>query len=100
AEAEAWDAELAAYIEGNAFRDRFLEKHPGAGDGSRIWPVYWSRPQVAARQHVRMGVAGRFLNSLWRFESAGTGWFDPDHDIGYPDRVRRREPGAVSKGLA
>jgi len=100
AEAEAWDAELADYIERNAFRDRFLEKHPGAVDGSRIWPVYWSRPQVAARQHPRMAAARRFLNGLWTSESSGTRWFDPDDDIGYPDRVRRREPGAVSKGLA
>jgi hypothetical protein len=99
-EAEAWDAELAAYIERNAFQDRFLAKHPGAVDGSRIWPVYWSRPQVAARQHPRMGAARRFLNGLWTSESSGTRWFDPDDDIGYPDRVRRREPGAVSKGLA
>jgi Gig2-like len=99
AQAEAWDAELAEYIEHNAFRDRFLEKHPGAADAARIWPVYWSRPQVAARQHARMAAARRFLNGLWTFESSGTRWFEPDHDIGYPDRVRRREPGAVSKGL-
>ena len=99
AQAEAWDAELAEYIAQNAFRERFLEKHPGAADASRIWPVYWSRPQVEARQHDRMSAARRFLNGLWTFESSGTRWFEPDHDIGYPDRVRRREPGAVSKGL-
>jgi Gig2-like len=99
-EAEAWDAELGDYIERNAFRDRLLEKHPGAAGASRIWPVYWSRPQVAARQHPRMAVARRFLNALWRFESDGMRWFEPDQDIGYPDRVRRREPGAVSRGLA
>jgi hypothetical protein len=100
AEAEAWDAELGAYVEHNRFRARLLEKHPGTAEASRIWPVYWSRPQVAARQHDRMAAARRFLNGLWTFESSGTRWFDPEHDIGYPDRVRRREPGAVSKGLA
>lgn len=100
AEAEAWDAELGDYIARNAFPDRLVDKHPAAAEGSRIWPVYWSRPQVAARQHARMGVARRFLNGLWTFESSDTRWFDPDDDIGYPDRVRRREPGAVSKGLA
>jgi hypothetical protein len=41
----------------------------------------------------------RFLNHLWRFESRGVRWFDPDTDIGYPDRIRRREPGAIAKGL-
>jgi hypothetical protein len=100
AEAEAWDHELGDYIARNAFRDRFLEKHPAAGDGSRIWPVYWSRSQVLARQHDRMAAARRFLNGLWTSSSAGVQWFAPDTDIGYPDRVRRREPGAVSKGLA
>ena len=100
AEAQEWDAELGAYIDRNAFRDRFLEKHPAAGDGSRIWPVYWSRPQVLARQHARMGAARRFLNGLWTSGWADEQWFAPDTDIGYPDRVRRREPGAVSKGLA
>ena len=100
AEAQAWDAELGTYIDHNAFRDRFLEKHPAAVDGSRIWPVYWSRPQVLARQHARMAAARRFLNGLWTFGSADAQWFAPDTDIGYPDRVRRREPGAVSKGLA
>jgi len=99
-QAEAWDAELGDYIERNALRDRLLEKHPGAVDGSRIWPVYWSRPQVEARQHARMRVARRFLNDLWTSASSGVQWFEPDSDIGYPDRVRRREPGAVSKGLA
>lgn len=100
AEAEAWDAELGRYIARNAFRDRFLHKHPGAVDGSRIWPVYWSRPQIAARQHPRMAAARRFLNELWSVAASGSRWFAPDTDIGYPDRVRRREPGAVSKGLA
>ena len=40
-----------------------------------------------------------FLNGLWSFESHGERWFEPDQDIGYPDRIRRREPGAESKGL-
>ena len=100
AEAEAWDVELGDYIERNRFRDRLLEQHPAVADGSRIWPVYWSRPQIAARQHARTDIARRFLNSLWTSDSGGVRWFDPDDDIGYPDRVRRREPGAVSKGLA
>ena len=45
AEAEAWNAELGKYLDDNVFQDRFLAEHPGAGDRSRIWPVYWSRPR-------------------------------------------------------
>jgi hypothetical protein len=99
-QAEAWNAELGAYLERNAFNHRLLAKDPGSSTASRIWPVYGSRPQVLARQHVRMVTVRRFLNHLWTFDSHGERWFDPDTDIGYPDRIRRREPGAVAKGLA
>jgi Protein of unknown function (DUF1479) len=97
--AEEWDAELGEYLARNAFRTRLEGAVPEAATGSRIWGVYWSRPQVQARQHDRMVAVRRFLNTLWRHESCGRRWFDPDDDIGYPDRVRRREPGAVSRGL-
>lgn len=102
AEAEAWDAEIAHYVSRNAFRERFEAHNAEAATGSRIWGVYWSRPQVAARQHPRMVAARRFLNRLWSLDAPGGPggvWFDPDTDIGYPDRVRRREPGADSRGL-
>lgn len=99
AEAETWDAELADYLARNDFRARYEAARPEAADGARIWGVYWSRPQVLARQHDRMNAVRRALNGLWRHESNGRRWFDPDLDIGYPDRVRRREPGAVSRGL-
>lgn len=99
-EAEDWDRQLGDYITRNCFEREFLDKHPDAAEGSRIWPVYWSRPQVLARQHPRMVAVRSFLNSLWRAESGGVRWLDPTSDIGYPDRIRRREPGASSKGLA
>ena len=79
----------------------FAERYPDhAQGGARIWGIYWSLPQVQARQHARMVATRRFLNSLWTHESEGASWFDPDHDIGYPDRVRRRRPGAAVPGLA
>jgi Protein of unknown function (DUF1479) len=99
-EAEAWDVELADYLARNAFRARFEAANVDAATGSRIWGVYWSRPQVLARQHPRMASVRGFLNGLWRAESLGTRWFDPATDVAYPDRVRRREPGANSRGLA
>jgi Protein of unknown function (DUF1479) len=34
-----------------------------------------------------------------RTESAGVRWFDPDRYLLYPDRIRRRPPGADSGGL-
>jgi hypothetical protein len=40
-----------------------------------------------------------FLNAQWTNESDGVQWFDPNRDSLYPDRIRRRPPGADSGGL-
>ena len=65
-----------------------------------IYPIYWSRPQMQAREDDRMVAVRRFLNSFWKHESEGRVWFDPDRDTAYPDRVRRRAPGPVPGGLS
>lgn len=96
--AERWDADIADYLERNRFEDAYLARYPDAAT-RRIWGVYWSPSQVAARQHADMETTRSFLNSLWRHESQGRSWFDPDRDIGYPDRLRRRAPGLAAKGL-
>ena len=97
-QAETWDEEVADYLATNEFERRFAERYPEAAT-AKIWGVYWSPPQVAARQHPDMAVARRFLNSFWRHESEGRRWLDPSHDIGYPDRLRRRAPGVEARGL-
>ena len=94
-----WDRDIVGYVE----RNRFFEDYRGAGDdffgsvGSRpeIFPVYWSSAQMEARQSDRMARVQSFLNHLW---TSGE-WFDPDRDSLYPDRIRRRPPGASSGGL-
>ena len=102
-QALAWDRDIVGYVE----RNRFFEDYRGAGDdffgsvGSRpeIFPVYWSSAQMEARQSDRMARVQSFLNHLWTSESGGVRWFDPDRDSLYPDRIRRRPPGASSGGL-
>src|SRR5215469_8273110 len=103
--AEDWDAELAGYTE----RNRFAETYQAIDDGvfgglaagkPSIYPIYWSLPQTQARQDEAMGTVRRFLNGFWNHESLGRTWFDPDRDTAYPDRVRRRAPGANSRGLS
>ena len=102
-QALAWDADIVDYVE----RNHFFESYEGPGDdffgsvGSKpeIYPVYWSNAQMQARQSERMARAQSFLNSLWRHESDGVRWFDPDRDALYPDRIRRRPPGTTSAGL-
>ncbi|HEX9066338.1 MAG TPA: YbiU family protein [Streptosporangiaceae bacterium] len=102
-QALAWDAGIVDYVESN----RFFENYRGPGDdffgsvGSKpeIYPVYWSPAQMQARQSERMATVQGFLNYLWRYDSGGTRWFDPDRDSLYPDRIRRRPEGADSGGL-
>jgi len=102
-QALAWDAGIVSYVESN----RFFENYRGPGDdffgsvGSKpeIYPVYWSPAQMQARQSDRMATVQSLLNHLWRYESDGTRWFDPDRDSLYPDRIRRRPFGANSGGL-
>jgi hypothetical protein len=102
-QALAWDAGIVDYVESN----RFFENYRGPGDdffgsvGSKpeIYPIYWSPAQMEARQSDRMARVQGLLNSLWKSESDGVQWFDPDRDSLYPDRIRRRPPGADSGGL-
>jgi hypothetical protein len=65
-----------------------------------IFPIYWSRPQIEAREDPRMVTVRGFLNGFWSHESQGRVWFDPTRDTAYPDRVRRRAPGSDSSGLS
>ena len=102
-QAVGWDRGVVDYVEHN----RFFENYRGPGDdffgtvGStpEIYPVYWSPPQMQARQSDRMARVQAFLNGQWRSESDGVQWFDPDRDSLYPDRIRRRPEGADSSGL-
>ena len=102
-QALGWDRNLVRYVESN----KFFANYRGPADdffgsvGSKpeIYPIYWSAAQMQARQHDRMAQVQRFLNRLWKHESEGTQWFDPDRDSLYPDRIRRRPQGANSAGL-
>jgi hypothetical protein len=104
-QAEIWDAELAAYTERNRFAEAYRALDDGVFGGlaaskPSIYPIYWSLPQIQARQDEAMGVVRRFLNGFWKHESLGRRWFDPERDTAYPDRVRRRAPGTNSSGLS
>lgn len=88
AQATEWNAEVIGYAERNGFYAR-----AGAALGAgrpQMLSLFWSRPQIAARQAPALAETRAFLNNLWRFDGAG---IDPDHECAYADRVRRREPG-------
>jgi hypothetical protein len=102
-QALAWDADIVDYVESNHFFDNY--RGPGddffgsVGSKPEIYPIYWSQAQMQARQSDRMARVQAFLNAQWTSESEGVRWFDPDRDSLYPDRIRRRPPGANSGGL-
>jgi len=104
AQAEQWDADIVEYVDSN----HFFESYAGPADDffgdlemskPEIYPIYWSSAQMEARQHPRMAQVQAFLNAQWTHESEGRSWFDPGQDTLYPDRIRRRPPGADSGGL-
>lgn len=103
-QALAWDRAMLNYLDANHFDDVY--KGPGDSffgslEASRpeIYPIYWSQAQMQARQSDNMAAVQSFLNRLWKSESNGKQWFDPDVSVIYPDRIRRRPPGTTSKGL-
>ncbi|WP_410664060.1 YbiU family protein [Amycolatopsis sp. lyj-84] len=103
--AEAWDRELADYLERNDFEKAYRRFDDGVFGGlaagkPAIFPIYWSRPQREARADANMVAVRGFLNGFWKHESEGRVWFDPTRDTAYPDRVRRRAPGTSSDGLS
>jgi Protein of unknown function (DUF1479) len=102
-QALGWDRDIVRYVESNAFFDNYRgpadDFFASVGSRPEIYPIYWSRPQMQARQSDRMARVQAFLNSQWTHESDGVRWFDPGRDSMYPDRIRRRPPGATSAGL-
>lgn len=105
--AEDWNDEIGAYISGNDYLAKAREK---AGIDKyfsqlkdsvpQIYGLYWSRPQVMARQDPAMATTKRFLNRLWNVDGPMGPEFDPDHDVVYADRTRRRQPGDATLGLS
>ncbi len=105
-QARAWDDELGRYVEDNDLYQKLVnaaeDKYFGtlAAAKPQIYGVYWSRPQVEARQAESLTRVRTFLNRLWLAESEGRRHFDPDQTPVYADRIRRRPPGSSSLGLS
>jgi translation initiation factor 1 (eIF-1/SUI1) len=106
AQATAWDQEIATYVEendldaklANAAEDKYFGTLASAKP--QIYGIYWSRPQVQARQSESLTRVRVFLNNLWQAESEGVRHFNPNETPAYADRIRRRPPGSASLGLS
>src|SRR6202451_1488808 len=105
-QAEAWDRQIATYVEengldaklANAAEDKYFGTLVSAKP--QIYGIYWSRPQVQARQSESLTRVRIFMNKLWKSESEGKQHFDPNQTPAYADRIRRRPPGSASLGLS
>lgn len=107
AQAEGWNEVLGEYIAANDYLAKQKEKagldqyfsQLKAG-APQIYGLYWSKPQVMARQGASMAKTKRFLNRLWQVDGPMGDEFDPDQDYAYADRTRRRMPGDTTLGLS
>ena len=104
AQATEWFEEVGRYLTENRYEDkevekRSLDKYFSALKAGRpqIFNVYWSRPQVLARQDAKLAETRAFLDRLW---TGYEGIFNPDLQCTYADRVRRRQPGDKTLGLS
>ncbi len=104
--AVGFDDEIAAYVERNDLDAKLVnraeDKYFGtlASAKPQIYGIYWSRPQVEARQSESLTNVRVFLNRLWQAESGGVRYINPDETPAYADRIRRRPPGSASLGLS
>ncbi len=106
-QAETWNQEVGDYLERNNYANKAATRDAGdryftslKSSRPQIFGIYWSKPQMAARQAVPLAETRAFLNRLWRYESGGKRHFDPNRECTYADRLRRREPGDASLGLS
>lgn len=105
-QARDWNDEIGAYLEANRFAERLHARADDRYFGNlasgkpQIYGVYWSKPQVAARQSPALTQARVFLNRLWRHADGARPHFDPDSVPAYADRIRRRPPGSTTLGLS
>jgi hypothetical protein len=105
-QARAWNEEIARYVEENGLDEKLAhaaeDKYFGtlASAKPQIYGIYWSRPQIQARQSESLTRVRTFLNRLWLAESEGRRHFDPEQVPVYADRIRRRPPGSASLGLS
>jgi len=105
-QAEEWDRQIGHYLAENHLDERLQyraeDKYFGELVSSKpqIYGVYWSKPQLEARQSAALTRARVFLNRLWLNESEGQRHFDPEQVPSYADRLRRRPPGSASLGLS
>ena len=105
--ATEWNEEINNYIINNDYFTKALEKvgmdqyfSDLKSGAPQIFGLYWSKPQMLARQSKSMAITKKFLNSMWDINGPTGREFNPGLDYVYADRIRRREPGDKTLGLS
>jgi hypothetical protein len=104
---DGWNRDIATYLHEVKYLER-MEAKRGidqyfsalASSKPQIYSVYWSKPQMLARQSPELARARQWLNRLWNFTHEGQPVFNPDQELTYVDRVRQRQPGDATLGLS
>ncbi len=104
---ETLNDELEKYIDENNYYEHHKKKQgldkyfSDLKSGKpQIYGLYWSKPQIKIRHSQEMAKIKKFLNNIWLFKNDEYEVFDPNRELSYADRVRRREPGDDSLGLS
>ncbi len=104
---DEWNEQLEEYITANGYYEQCQEKdhldqyfNSLQSSKPQVFGIYWSQPQVKARQDKSMAKAKAWLNNLWVYKQNSNTVFDPTKECSYADRIRRREPGDNTFGLS
>ena len=104
---QEWNRDIEEYIEKNNYYELQKEKtdldnyFSDLKSGKpQIFGLYWSKTQTRIRQSEELDHVKKWINHLWKYQYAGYQVFDPNKELIYADRVRRREPGDSTLGLS
>ena len=99
--------ELEEYIDSNGYyedqqKKAGLDKYFSdlKSGKPQIYGLYWSKAQIEIRHSEEMAKVKKWLNNLWNFRNSEYTVFDPNKELSYADRLRRREPGDDTLGLS
>ena len=102
-----WNDDIAQYLTDVKYLERMASKRgidqyfsALASSRPQIYSVYWSKPQMQARQSEDLATTRQWLNRLWQYTHDGQPVFNPDQELTYVDRVRQRQPGDATLGLS
>ncbi|MEC8285507.1 MAG: YbiU family protein, partial [SAR324 cluster bacterium] len=73
-----WNKQIVKYIESNQYYDKEIEKRgldqyfsQLTSGRPQIFGLYWSKPQIEARQSEELATTRRWLNRLWDHNQSG-----------------------------